>query len=330
MRAYIKDIEVYHPERIVNNAEIESLITVNNEKIQKGTVSKFADSILRRFASQEEQVSDLAVKAAKKLLQRQNNTKIDLLIFAAASSDLIEPATANIIQHKLGIQCPVFDIKNACNSFVTAIEVSKAFIEGGTYHNILIVNGEKLSEVIRFHCKDENQFKKSMVGYSVGDVGAACLLSNSGLYQIVESMSNSWGEYWNLCTVLGGGSRAFRDSEAYYFEGNPKELKYAFGSKIKQELSIFLERAGVKLEAIKYMINHQVSNETNNQLLRLLGITEVKSINTFQSYGNIAAATIPVSLKELKSSNDLMKDDLILVLGLAAGIGITVQLLRCL
>ncbi|MEO6692781.1 MAG: hypothetical protein ABIO44_10610, partial [Saprospiraceae bacterium] len=222
----ILDVDVYLPENIILNDRIESLINSEKENLAPGSLEKLFGIKERRFANKEMQVSDLASNACRKILQRIE-CEVDLLIFAAASSDLIEPATANIIQHKLCLSCPVMDIKNACNSVTTAMMVAEAFIRSDKYKNILIANGEKLSDVINFKPQSQEHLIRCLAGYTLGDAGTAILIGESDSKTIIYQELYCNGSYWDLCVVEGGGSLAFRDSEKYYFECQSKELKAA-------------------------------------------------------------------------------------------------------
>ena len=126
-RIYIEHITSYIPSTKIDNRWVEEKIQAGGFPIQEGLLEKMIGSETRYYAEADEQVSDLAVAAAMKLLQKIPGRKIDLLIFAAASSDLIEPATANIVQHKLGLQCACFDLKNACNSVPTLLKLLRHY-----------------------------------------------------------------------------------------------------------------------------------------------------------------------------------------------------------
>ena len=261
-------------------------------------------------------------------MDEQFDVNIDLLIFAAASSDLIEPATANIVQYKLGLTCPVMDIKNACNSFVSAMQVASSFIESNYYKNILIVNGEKLSEVINFNPHNDNHLMRCMAGYALGDAGAAMLMGSEEGSKIIYQKCCTWGEYWNLCTVEGGGSLAYRNSEKYYFESNSQVLREIFIRKIPDFVSTCFQESGWILDDIDCLITHQISASTITQIADGLGIPRTKCINTFNLFGNTAAATIPIALKHAEDEGRLKKGDKLFVLGLAAGISLSVQLIE--
>lgn len=147
-RAAIKYTGSYIPEYEVKNSHVESRLKENGYDVPEGLFAQVMGSETRYYAAETEQASDLAVAASKKVLKQFPKEDVDLLIFAAACGDLIEPATANIVQSKLGLTCPVFDVKNACNSVVNAMQIADAFIQTGQYRNILIASGEKTSDSI--------------------------------------------------------------------------------------------------------------------------------------------------------------------------------------
>jgi acyl-CoA:acyl-CoA alkyltransferase len=327
MNASIVDINIYFPKRIVLNSEVESMITIGGNPITPGIIERMFGIKQRRFADPAEQVSDLATKAAQLLLNR-NNCEIDLLIFAAASSDLIEPATANIIQQKLGLTCPCMDIKNACNSMTSAIHTASAFIEAGIYNNILITNGEKLSDVVKYNIEREEDLLKYLPGYSLSDAGAAILIGKDRGHKILFQKFHTIGKYWDLCKVEGGGSIAFRNPEKYFFEGNTKVLKDVFEEIGGPFVDQCLEEFGWHKEAINHVFTHQVASSTAGFVTHEIGVPIEKCLNVFANNGNTAAATIAVSINEAIERDLLKSGDKILVIGMAAGVSISVQLIE--
>jgi acyl-CoA:acyl-CoA alkyltransferase len=324
----IKAVAAYLPDNQMQIQSIVNKIRLRHPIVQNGILERLLGENTRYFADTETQVSDLACAAAAKILEKYSMKNIDLLIFAAASSDLIEPATANIVQTKLGLHCPAMDLKNACNSFVSAIQTASAFVEAGYYKNVLIVNGEKLSEVINYHPRDEDHLARCIASYSLGDAGAAMLIGAGEGSRIMYHNFTSLGEYWNLCTVAGGGSLAFRDQEKYYFESDSQTLKEVFKMKVPEFLRQSLKEANWKMEDIDCLISHQVSGSTMTQLANLLNIPLEKCISTFGFYGNTAAATIPLAIDYALKENKLNKGDKVCLLGMAAGISLSVQLIE--
>ena len=324
----IAEISAYLPERIVANEEIEQRINQKKNFVPSGILNKLFGIRERRFAAPNEQVSDLAAKAAQPIVAKIGKENIDFLIFAAASADLIEPATSNIVQQKLGLRCPVMDVKNACNSFVSAIQVATAFIQSGIYHNVLIVNGEKLSDAINFEIRDMAHLQRSLAAFSLGDAGTAALITASTAeegfcYQNFMSL----GEHWDLCTIQGGGSMFPHDVSKNYFEGKTTELKDVILQTANEFVNQCLYQKGWAAPEIDHFITHQVSAQTFKIIAAATGIEESKMVSVFEQFGNTAAAAIPLSLHCANSRNLLKKGDKIAVLGLAAGISVSVQLM---
>ncbi len=328
MRTKIHDIASYLPERIVCNEELLSLVNQENFKIPKGILGRLYGSKERRFAKKDEQVSDMAARAAEQIIHKIGKEKIDLLIFAAACSDLIEPATSNIIQSKLGLSCPCMDIKNACNSVVTAIHTADAFIKSGIYENILIVNGEKLSDAISYNIVDEKHLKRVLASFTLGDAGTAVLINasddESGFYH-QEFMTD--GNHWKLCTVPGGGSMFPHDLSKLYFEGKTKELREAMVVHSQEFVVNAIKNSGWVQDNIDHVITHQVSQNTFEVIAESTGFKKEKFVNTFDLYGNTAAASIPLSMVYASENQTLKKGDKLAIIGLGAGISVSVQML---
>ena len=328
IRSTLKEISTYLPERRVTNNELTELINSEQHYLSDGVLDRLFGIKERRFAKKDQQVSDLAVNAAIPILEKVGKEQIDFLIFAAACSDLIEPATSNIIQSKLGLHCPCLDIKNACNSVVSAMQAADAYIKAGIYNNILIVCGEKLSDAINYQIKDLDHLKRAMASLTLGDAGAALLMSSSndesGLY-LQKFMTE--GSQWDLCTIQGGGSMYPHDSFKNYFEGKTTELKDAMIDHCRSFVLQSLQQSEWDIEAIDHVITHQVSNQIFDVIADNTGLDKSKIIQTFERYGNTASASIPLAIAEGVSSGLIKKGDKIAIIGLAAGLSVSVQML---
>ena len=350
IRIKISDTSAYLPTKIVTNAEIEYKINTpqymsdfgfgiserdrhptsqiqNSRILPSGALERLFGSQERRFAAENEQVSDIATKAALPIVERFGRSNIDCLIFAAACSDVIEPATANIIQMKLGLNCPVFDVKNACNSFVTAIQIGSALIKSEAYKNVLIVNGEKLQDAIKFDINNPDELRKHLAAYTLGDAGAAVLLERSDDESgIIYEKFKTRGQNWDLCTVPGGGSLHPHTSQFNYFEGKTRELRQIFITETRDIFDACFAETGWQITDIKYFFMHQVSVDTFDAVAQNFNIPRERFIHSFTKYGNIAAATIPVNLHEALVDNKIQKGDKLMFIGLGAGISIGLQL----
>jgi 3-oxoacyl-(acyl-carrier-protein) synthase III len=326
---YLRELEVYLPARKINNDYIEKRIRERGFSIPNGIFKSKMGCDVRYFAEEDEQVSDMAVAAARKILDKFPKEEIDLLIFSAACSDLIEPATANIVLAKLQLSCPAFDVKNACNSVVNAIEIACALIRSGNYKNILIVSGEKPSDGIEYGPTDIESFKNLFASYSFGDGGAALLLGPTEEDKgFIYHKHQSFGEYWPLCTIKGGGSMFPHDASKLYFSGQTYELKEIFSELGPQFVLKCLKEAGVELASINKICTHQVSMTSYDTIANKLQISEDLIVKTFHLYGNTASVSVPLALYHALKEGSIKKGDLVMLLGMAAGINISVQLLK--
>ena len=180
MHVKIEAIAGCIPERSVTSSEVEQTLRTYNPElpVPSGIIESLTEIHSRQFVDDED-ASDLASRAASVALEKSGLTPadIDLLIFASASQDLVEPATSHIVQSKLGTQCQVFDLKNACNSFLNAIQVAEAMIRAGSHRRVLVATGETCSKTIRWKLDSSRDFRDYFIGYTLGDAGAAAILA---------------------------------------------------------------------------------------------------------------------------------------------------------
>jgi acyl-CoA:acyl-CoA alkyltransferase len=328
MRSYISDIEVYLPERIVTSHELEAMINRKEKWLNEGSLERLFGIRERRYAGPLMQVSDLGANAARALVEKHGASNIDCMIFASACSDLIEPATANILHYKLGLECPAFDVKNACNSFVTALQVASSFIDAGVYKKVLIISGEKLSNSIRFEPANERELRTGLASLSFGDAGSAVMVepsqNGSGLY---FQKFKTVGKHWALCTIKGGGSMFPFEPEKNYFEGSTSELAHVFIDEGSAFVHACIEEAGWTVDDIDYVFTHQVSSRSIDLLAVVLGIPSERIIRIGDLMGNVAAVSIPLSLYMARRDGLLRHGSKVAIIGMAAGISISVQLM---
>ncbi|MDQ7022999.1 MAG: ketoacyl-ACP synthase III [Candidatus Gracilibacteria bacterium] len=252
MNTIINSTATYIPKNKISSQEMEQRISEIFPEISFGILEEMTGIKTRYFVSEGEYSSDLAIKASEKCFEKSEIKKqdIDLLIFASASQDIIEPATGNIVQKGLGLTCPIFDVKNACNSFLNGIDIADSFIKSGKYKNILVCSGETPSKVIQYKIFNRLDLKKYFAGFTLGDAGTAMILTvtkeNIG---IKKTYFLSDGNSWELGTIMGGGSR-FPHIDKNYFTGEPAKLKDKFKSIGTKEFENGLSELGWKKNEI--------------------------------------------------------------------------------
>ena len=331
MFSRISSIASYLPRASIPSTAVEKHlqecnphITITNGIIEKitGIQSHFESSL-------DEYNSTLAVKAAQKLFTKEqiNPTEIDLLLFASAGQDLLEPATAHIVQREIGTQASVCDITNACNSFINALEIADAYIQTQKYKKILIVTGEVSTKAVKWNLSDRNDFKQSFAGYTMGDCGSAVLVEPSEQPGLVWSESMAESSHWDAGVLPGGGSRHPRGDEFTYFQGSGEVLKNVFASFGPSFVKQALEKHECDLARVDAVCVHQVSLPYLNDFCDALELDQSKVIETITTHGNVAAASLPLGLSLGLETNRITRGSTVLLIGLAGGLSLHVSLL---
>ncbi|MEM9954621.1 MAG: ketoacyl-ACP synthase III [Chloroflexota bacterium] len=285
----------------------------------------------RHFITDDVQASDLAVDAACRVLAQTNTPlhEIDLIVWASASQDVAEPATAHIVQSKLGINVAVMDVKNACNSFINGMQVAEALLKSGQYRKALVVNGETPSRFIRWDMQNREALLEHMAGFTFGDAGAAMLLEateqDTGIfYRKFQSLS----QYWDIGGVFGGGSMHARDLEYSYFRGKGEKLNEVFDLVGPDMLFDAFEATGLTADDFSRVLVHQVTMNYLKIFLQKTGIAREKVVLTLPEYGNMAAASMPVGFSLAVERGEIQRGDKVLMLGIAGGLSLGIVMLE--
>ncbi len=244
--------------------------------------------------------SDLASAAARTALDRAGlrPTDLDLLIFASASQDLIEPATSHIVSHLLGARgVPVMDVKNACNSFLNGVQVADAFIRAGIYQTIAVVSGETPSSAIRWVNTSKKQFTRSFPGFTMSDGGAAMILTASSTPGVHAIRFTADSASWDVGTLGTGGSRAPRDIEATYFDMDGAKLSRAFLALGADVVTDTLAETGRTWDDFRFVGMHQISATYLGMVCEVLGVPERRVLSTVANHGNVASLSFPLQLE---------------------------------
>jgi 3-oxoacyl-(acyl-carrier-protein) synthase III len=328
MRAHIRGVAAHLPARTVTSAEVEQRVADESGGYvpYRGIVERMTGIRVRHVARDDQQASDLAVAAAEKLLANEGvgAGDLDLLVFGSASQDMVEPATAHIVAAKLGARCPVFDVKNACNSFLNALQTVDALIRTGQYGRALVCTGEVPSRAIRWRVRDRAQFVDAFAGYTLSDAGAAMLVERSHAGGVFYRDFAAESRAWDIGTLPGGGTMHPRDPDYGYFAGDGRRLKDAF---LLTGPDIFLDAlaaTGLTWDDFAVVGVHQVTVPYLGVLRSVLGIPAGKLVVTLPDHGNMAAATLPVQLATAIEEGRCGPGDRIALLGLAGGVSLGV------
>jgi 3-oxoacyl-[acyl-carrier-protein] synthase-3 len=336
-------VAVELPERYVTMAEREAQIAAAGPFAPPpGLLSQLTGVQGVHLIDDDQQASDLAAVAARKLLAEQgaDAAAVDLMIFAAVSQDLAEPATAHLVAAKLGLSCPVFDLKNACNSVVNAIETAHALIAAGQYRTVLITCGEALSLRTRLTVPDARAFARALPSYGFSDAGCALLLTARPADHddplratgVVASRFAADSTVWSSATIRGGGTLAARqpdDSQAGWFQMESTRMRDTLRQLTRRRVLPLLDEVGLTLADFAFIGVHQVAVADLEYVCGPeIGVPRDRLVVTVARHGNVGSASLPLQLCRALESGLANPGDLIALIGLAAGSSAGIVIIR--
>lgn len=304
------------PEKILTNDDISKLVDTNDEWIRNMTgISE------RRIAAENETTATLAVDAALRALamSRLRPVDLDLIIVSTSSPEHIFPATACIVQDRIGAsKAGAFDLSAACSGFIYAVNLASQALRSGSIRNALVIGSETLSRVVDW--EDRN----TCILFGDG-AGAFVLQAGEEEGGVISSVMRSDGSGGDLLTLLGGGSRYPASVETiknklHYIQMNGREV-FRFASRVMVQASEdVVEKAGLKIEDIDWIIPHQANRRIIDAALRGLHISEEKCVVNLERYGNTSTASIPIAACEAARDGKLKPGDKIVFVGFGAGL----------
>jgi 3-oxoacyl-[acyl-carrier-protein] synthase-3 len=303
------------PDKILTNADLENMVDTSDEWITTRTGIKE-----RRIASPEETTSFLATSAAKRALEDAGlpSEKVDLIIMATFTGDVIMPATACLVQRNLGaVHAAAFDLSAACTGFLYGLSVAKQFVISGFYDTVLVIAAEKLSSVTDW--SDRN----TCVLFGDG-AGAAVVSSRGQGPRIIDEHLASDGSIYELLILPGGGSlhpatHETVDEKLHFVKMSGREVfKHAVTSMV-QSASKLITDHNLSADDIRLLVPHQANKRIISEVGRHLGIPDERIYVNIEKYGNMSAATTSVGMDEAFRSNQFEPGDKILLVAFGGG-----------
>lgn len=328
----ISGITSFLPSNIRTSADVEELINLHLlPPLTTGSIERLTGIRKRYISAADQYNSTLAIEACRLLFVKEclNPDEIDLLIFAATGQDILEPATAHIVQAAIGTHAAVMDVKNACNSFLNAIEIAVAFIQTGKYKKVMIATGEVPSKAAKYSISNRASLPRYLAGYTFGDAGTAVLVDvHSKIASIIDSFFFSESSDWDAAMFPGGGSRYLNDIDSFSFRGDTGKLSKPFFVHTKRLLDSFVKKNNIHLQHIEHIFVHQTAELFLDMMCKDLGIEKTKIQITIKEYGNVAAASLPLALNLQLDHARPRKGSYGLFIGLAGGISIGFTLVQ--
>lgn len=306
----------YLPERVMTNADLEKMVDTSDEWIVSRTGIRE-----RRIAAPDEASSDLAVKAAEKALQHAGISAddIDLIIVATVTPDMSFPATACLVQDRLGAsKAATFDLSAACTGFLYGVATAAQFITTGVYKYALVIGVECLSRILDW--TDRN----TCVLFGDG-AGAAVLGPVGEGYGFLSYELGGDGSGGDLLKLPAGGSRLPASEETlrqrlHTVSMSGREVFKFAVRVIGTSTEEALKKAGMSKEDIDFLIPHQANIRIIDSAIKRFGLTEDKVVINLDRYGNMSSASIPVALDEAVKQGRIKKGDTLVLCGFGGGL----------
>ncbi|MBI3669573.1 MAG: ketoacyl-ACP synthase III [Acidobacteria bacterium] len=323
--AKITGVAGYVPPRVLSNADLEKAVETTDAWIRERTGIRERHIVEKGIAA-----SHLATEAGKKLLA-QNNVdpkEIDLIVVASVTPDMMFPATACLVQDRLGAKNAWgFDLSAACSGFVYALTVGAQFVGAGTHKKVLVIGSDVMTSIINF----QDRATCVLFGDGAGAVLVEAAASDSeGILDFHNDVDGSGGGYLYM---PGGGSLNPSSCETvekkmhYVHQEGQQVFKYAV-RRMAEVASQLLERNGYSSRDLKLVVPHQANLRIIRAMQERLGVDDSKVMVNIDRYGNTTAATIPLGLRDAIEEGRLRRGDLILLVAVGAGYTTGGMLLR--
>ncbi len=314
-RATITAIGHYAPEKVLSNADLEKMVDTSDEWIRTRT------GIRERRILENGGSSDMAVKAIEHLLARRkiSASEIEVIIVATVTPDMFFPATACIIQQKIGAtKAWGFDLSAACSGFLFALTTGAKLVESGAHSKVLVVGTDKMSSITDY--TDRNNC------ILFGDAAGVVLLepSNEDGFGIIDHkfyVDGAGGRY--LCMTGGGSlnppSHETVDKKMHYIYQDGKNV-FKLAVKGMADVSAeIMERNGLKGEDVAWLVPHQANLRIIDATAERMGIRREQVMINSDKYRNTTAATIPLCMSEWWECGKLKRGQNIVLAAFGAG-----------
>src|SRR6516164_5439639 len=318
--AKITAVAGYVPPTVMSNDDLAKIVDTDDEWIRTRTGIR-----QRHVAEPGTAASHLATEAAKLLLAKTDcdPADVDMIIVASVTPDMLFPATACLVQDRIGAKNAWgFDLSAACSGFAYALTVGAQFVASGAHKKVLAIGSDKMTSILNY------QDRATCVLF--GDGAGAVLLEPAradsrdepeGILDFEHDIDGSGGQF----LYMPGGGSLYPASEAtigkkmhYVHQEGSAVFKYAV-RRMAELAAHIVERNGFQGEDLALVVPHQANLRIIRAMQERLGLPDEKVMVNIERYANTTAGTIPLGLCDAVAEGKLRKGDLVLLMAVGAG-----------
>jgi 3-oxoacyl-[acyl-carrier-protein] synthase-3 len=323
-RAAITGVATYVPERVVTNADLARTLDTSDDWIVTRTGIRE-----RRIGAPGETTSTMGAEAVRRLMAAKElgPEDVDALIVATVTPDMLFPATACLMQDRLGLRRVWgFDLSAACSGFLYALSTGAQFVAAGVHRRVIVVGADLMSSIIDPHDRT--------TAVLFGDGAGAVLLEEAepgfGLLDFYHVVDGSGRE--DLLMPAGGSLRpASQETVAareHFLRQNGRTVFKFAVSQMAASVEQLLRRNGLTTADIAVVIPHQANQRILDATADHLGLPRERMASVIARYGNTTAATLPLALDDVVRAGKLRRGDLVVFVAVGAGFTVGATLVR--
>ena len=305
----------YVPDRVVPNAELEQL-----RGFEPGWIERRSGIRERRYAAADQATSDLCVEAARRAMvdARVRNDEVDLLIVGTFTPDYACPSTACLVQDRLSLDVPAFDVQAACSGFMYALATAAQYVATGNSKLALVIGGDLNSRIV----DPADQGTAPLFGDGAGAVLLARGEADQGLVAYQLGADGAGG---SLLEMTAGGTRhpascAHVAAGDHYLKMDGRNVFRWAIKALTETIEHVTKSAGISPSEVSLFLLHQANVRILQAAAESLGIPREKLVCNLQHYGNTSAGSIPLALDEAHQAGKIKRGDLVLFSGFGAGL----------
>ncbi len=316
LRAKISGVGCYVPPNILSNKDLETLVNTSDEWILSRTgIQK------RHIAPDGVATSDLAAEAARELLAKTgiNAADLEAIIVCTVTPDMLFPATACLVQDRLGAKGAWgFDLVAACSGLLYGLTAASQLVAGGSHERVMVIGADTMSRIV--------DYKDRATCVLFGDGAGAFLVEpatdgDGGLIDFVNEVDGSGGKH--LSMPAGGSAKPAThesvDERLHYVHQEGRQVYRYAVSKMHELCKILLERNGYTAEDVDLLIPHQANRRIITAAADRLGLPLERAMINIDQYGNTTGGTIPLATRDAIKAGRLKRGDLVLMAAVGAG-----------